>query len=415
MNKKQLNQNVVLFTESTPKFKEVTFVFRYLFPLEERKNTCASLIANMIQDRSIAYPTKKEMDYTTDMLYGTTLSARTASVGKTLMLEVRSRCIDGKYIDKDLIKEQLDFLAKVIETPLINEETLKEAKRILNDSLARDIEKPARYAIKEAMETGYPGQPISIFARGSQKDIAAITLEECTDFHQWILDCARIEVSCVGDVDETKLIAQLRESFHFYDREISLDFSYFAQKSGPRIVERTQDISQSTLVKFAALPVAPNKKAFTALRIANCMFGEIPSSMLFQEVREKRSLCYSIYSSLLPYDGLMLVVTSLEDKHVLSTNDLVDQLLSTFQKEAFDDHLFASAKETLYNRYRVIADDPYAIIDYQLRNNCIGLQQSLDDMIAQISEITPEDVQEVLQKVFFSFNFQLRTKEETNG
>ncbi len=410
MNKIQLNQNVVLFTEPTTRFKETTLVLRYMFPLKAKESTVAALLANMMQDRSEVYPTKQAMDYASDMLYGLTLSARTTSIGKTQMIELRSRCINGGYVQEALLEQQIQFLSDCGERVLMSEDTLNEAKKTLRSALLRDREKPVRLALKQAMQAGYSTQPIAISANGELDEIDQVSLSQIKAFHAFLLDGSRIEVSLVGDFDQSSVVDSLKRSFHFYDREILLDFAYQAEKSGPRDLSVQENLSQSTLVKFISTSIAPTKKIFTALRLANCMFGEIPSSILFQEVREKRSLCYSIFSTLLSYDGLMVVVTSVDDANIELTDTLVDDLLQQFKQSA-DADLLQSAKETLLVRYQTIDDDAYSIIDYQLRNNCLGLTETPQDMMDQINACGIEDIRQAIQYLQFSFNFMLRTKE----
>ena len=64
---------------------------------------------------------------------------------------------------------------------------------------------------------------------------------------------------------------------------------------------------------------------YWTLRTGSCIFGQLPTSLLFQEVREKRSLCYSIYSSILSYDGVMSVSTGIDSAHLDEVKELVEQ------------------------------------------------------------------------------------------
>lgn len=414
MNKKQICQNVVLYSEPTKKFKDISLAIRWFLPLDERSMSLASLLVGIMNDRSIKYPTKQLMDAKTDWLYGSAFSVRTAKTGATLMIETKAKCVEDQFVNHPVFAELMEFLSEILLHPLINEETFEESKKLALQAVAREKESPVKYAIRQAFSQGYAQQPIAISERGSANHLEKATLKDIKHFHHKLIDESRWEFFVVGNVEEAKVLESIRQNFKPYDRLLDLQVYYQAQKTSKEDIHESLKISQSTLIKVASVNTVPTKKQYVALRLANCLFGETPNSVLFQEVREKRSLCYSISSGLLPYDGLLMVMTSLADETIEETSQLIDDLLDQLKHQPIDETLFKDSKVALIDRYLSIQDDGFSLIDYQLRNNSLGINQSPEEMIEVIESITPQDVRESLQTIKFSYNYLLRGNEVVN-
>ena len=65
------------------------------------------------------------------------------------------------------------------------------------------------------------------------------------------------------------------------------------------------------------------------------LLGQLPNSLLFSEIREKRNLCYSIYSNLMHYDGIMSIHTGISKTQRDLVLQLIDEQIETIRKNAF--------------------------------------------------------------------------------
>ena len=94
-----------------------------------------------------------------------------------------------------------------------------------------------------------------------------------------------------------------------------------------------------------------------ATRLMSYLLGQLPNSLLFAEIREKRNLCYSIYSNLLHYDGILSVHTGISKKQRDLVLSLIDEQIETIRNDGFSETLFQSAKALMINNYQGIEDD----------------------------------------------------------
>lgn len=408
MKQHVLRQNVVLYYDQVDYFKENTISVKFIFSYKEKVHDALAILTNLFKDRTEKYPTKQRFEKAQDDLYGAIVNASAVSMGESLILDVKVRCIDDHYVNEALFAAQIALLSEVINHPLITDETFQEAVKVTLDSLNRDEEKPMNRALRSTFASGYADQAIAFSSKGSKQGIPKVTIKQVRALHQWLLNESRIEIYAVGHCDGATAEALVLEHFDFRDREIKYQVLSRANHQGPRLAGESTDLSQSTLILCAQIDLEPTRRMYTALRLANCYFGEVPSSLLFNEVREKQSLCYSIYSTLLPYDGLLLVMTQVARENLEKSSELIQALLTQAQETLLDDETLEGYKKILRSRYETIDDDPGSIIDFQLRNNVLGKVDDRAAQLKEIDEITGKDVKAVLQGLYFNYIFMLK-------
>ena len=135
----EICQGVALHVLPSKKFKEIGWYIRFLQPLNEERASVWSLLALMMSDRLKAYPSKQMMSRHLDDLYGMVIGAQTIGYGRSQVLELRMKMMHPCFAhdSEEYLTEGIAFLREMITRPLLNEECLQEAKRILHAKLKR--------------------------------------------------------------------------------------------------------------------------------------------------------------------------------------------------------------------------------------------------------------------------------------
>lgn len=116
-------------------------------------------------------------------------------------------------------------------------------------------------------------------------------------------------------------------------------------------------------------------KNYWPLKVANAMLGQYPSSFLFQEVREKHSLCYSIYSNLISFDGALGITTGIQRKDIEKAIALIHEQVEKIKSGAFSEELFATSKDLLYASIKGTKDEMASFMAYAYQ--CALLKEPL--------------------------------------
>ncbi len=406
MRKIQLNHGVCLHIENTNKFKDVTVSVRFLTPFTKECPTLRSLLGMMLVDRTGTYDTKLKLQKQLDYLYGANLYYKVTGYGKGHVLEIKSQVLNERYTKQSLLKEQFELLYEVLENPLLNETTFQEAKRILKEKFERLLDTPSSYASKKLLEEGAKGDTLSIHAAGDLDVIEKVTLEDVKNEYTGLLHKNQIDIFVIGDVNEEEVIALCNEYFHFTSNQ-EFDSFYKIQLQEYAMSSEKKDIQQSILSVLYRTGITIQDEDYWTLRVLNGMFGAFPTSYLFQEVREKRSLCYSIYSSIIAYDGALVVQTGIDVDKVDLVLSLIQEQLQHLQKHEFTDELVVTTKEMLKNGLLTIEDSVSSLIGLGYQNRLLHNNQSLTDFIAGIDQVSSDDLIRVANQLQLQYTFVL--------
>ena len=121
--------------------------------------------------------------------------------------------------------------------------------------------------------------------------------------------------------------------------------------------------------------------------------------MLFQNIREKHSLCYSIFTNLISFDGAMILSTGIEHTNIEKTLQLIDEQLEKCRNGEYDDELIVTTKRMLINGLKAGMDSMNGVLSYTYNNCLLNREYSIDENIEQIKKVSREDLNSVFEKM----------------
>ena len=419
MRSEILCKNVEMHILETGKFKDVILSFRFFNELKTPDSWVRTVLALMLADRCEKYPTKREVSCCLDGLYGASASARTTTYGQGQILEFRVKALNEKYVGGDLLQRQIALAAQFLLHPLKEGDQLspalfKEAMINLKAMIQRRSDNPSAYAASQCAKLMGQGQALGISVLPTMEEAEAITLEQVSAAYEKMIREDRIDMFVEGQVDAATVTSLLKHAFPLEDRELEIKSEYLTEKEQPEEKSETRAIDQTTLVMMYPTHVTLSSPDYWTLRTGSCIFGQLPTSLLFQEVREKRSLCYSIYSSILSYDGVMSVSTGIDSAHLDEVKELVEQQRQRMAEGDFDEEMLNAAKEMLINSILASEDDPLSMINREFQNCLLGQTRSLDKISDEIRSVDREAIRKLFAAMECKAVFALIQKEDAH-
>ncbi|MDD6466768.1 MAG: pitrilysin family protein [Erysipelotrichaceae bacterium] len=394
----------------TDKFKDVTISLRFSKPLNQTNATVRSLLGMMLVDRTQKYNTKLSMQRQLDYLYGANLYHKITGYGTAHVLEIKLQVINERYTNQPLLENQFALLHEVIFAPLLTEESFQEAKRLLKEKFDRSLDTPAVFASKRLLELAANDQPLAIDASGNPSLIGSITLQQVQKEYDSLINENMVDCFVVGDYQETRVSDFVDQYLNLHGNQNSSSFYHLQKQEFNRVVEQMQ-IQQTVLSQLYRTGINIADDDYWALRITNALLGVYPTSLLFQEVREKRSLCYSIYSSIIAYDGALVIQTGINKENVELVEELIKQQMVRLQNGDFNDDLLQTTKEMMMNGLKTIEDDVSSIIGLRYQNVLLNRQNQLLDFIHQIAQVSKEDVMRIAKQLELQCTFVLQQED----
>lgn len=385
--KVQINQ---VFYQQTNKYKDITLVFRFFIPLTK---TNASLVATMLyilEDRNQAYPTKASMIKQMDYLYGATLTTSVVGYGQTLCVQIASKVVDPRFVNqKDLLQQHVEWFKTIITQPLFTNETITEAKTEMIAALKRVDEQPSKYAANQAHLAFANEAAFGVLTGGDKETIDLITMEQLQTFHQELIKNADWIGFVIGKFDLDQMVFWM--SLLPFKKQNSTISSYYMLTSDARDqINENKKISQSTLIQVLKTNSTLNDEYYYPNRIASIALGQLPTSYLFTEIREKRSLAYSIYSQYIAFDGVIFISTGINPTQVTLVDELIKEQVKRL--EAIDDVLLTQAKNMLINAIKTSEDDIAGWINLETMHYLINEPLDIEAIIKKIEAIDKHQI-----------------------
>lgn len=399
-----LAENVRLHLIETNKFKDVSISIRFMSDLSERKAAIRTLLSFMLPDSCEKYASKQAITSALDNLYGANITCKTNTYGQGQTLEMKIRCLNERFVLTSILEKQFALLHEFLFSPLMEKGYLsssifEESKINLKSMIQRFNDNPSMYAMIRSSEIAGAGYPLGLSSLGTEEIVDSLSIEEVSKEYQDLLKNDIVDIFVVGNVDWESIECYVKRFLPFTARSRVVPTYYqLPKQSFTQSVEKKK-IDQTMVSILANINCDIHSDNYWTTRVANAIFGQLPSSLLFQEVREKNSLCYSISSSLLSYDGMISINTGIEKKEVNRVIDLIKEQLQRVQKGDFSDDLLQTSKEMMINAILSAHDDASSLINFGYQNALLNRNQSIDETIERINAATKSEVIQAFAEV----------------
>jgi len=398
------------------KFKNIYINVRFLTKLNKERVLPIMLLSNILNESCKAYSDKFSVTKVLDNMYGATLNISNSVIGNYHMLIAKTTIIDPIYIKKNntLLKDAFSLLHEFLLNPLLqdnafNHAVFEEAKMNLKDAILRNEDDPSTYCMYEAMRKAGINQSLGHGVYGEVEDVDAVTMEEVVRVYYEIIKNAKCNILVLGDVDEKEIDTYVEKYLNFNRNTLDIPCNYCLKNNeNGKVYYETKEISQSYITNLYTTEIKNDSSEFASLKVANAILGQLPTSLLFQEIREKHSLCYTIYSALFPYDGVLGISTGVEVGDEDITLTLIAEQIERVKRGEFDDNLIDTAKRMLINSLHSTYDSVDATFGLIYRNILFNKMDTIQELIHDIEVVRKEDIMNVMSKCQLCTSYVLK-------
>ena len=187
----------------------------------------------------------------------------------------------------------LDILADILQHSVFDPEELAREQAVVIQEIGQTKDTPDDLVFDYFQETAYPDQPMGRSILGTAEGVSGFGRADLIGYMAQHYRAPRMIVSAAGRVDHDALVAQAGELLA--DLPPAHDDGPEAAHYGGGDFREQRDLEQVHLLAgFGG--VSYEDPDFYVAQVFSTLLGGGMSSRLFQELREKRGLCYSVYS-----------------------------------------------------------------------------------------------------------------------
>jgi len=188
----------------------------------------------------------------------------------------------------------LDILADILQIPRYAEDELEREREVILQEIAATRDSPDEIAYELLQDAAFPEQAIGRPILGTAKSVKGFGAGDLRTFLKANYGAKRMVLSAAGNVSHADLVRHAEAQFGGLNGGVGGRFEPARYVGGTRT--SAKPFEQSHLLMAFAGPAYRTPEFYVA-QVFSGLFGGGMSSRLFQEVRERRGLCYAIYSS----------------------------------------------------------------------------------------------------------------------
>jgi zinc protease len=300
--------------------------------------------------------------------------------------------------------EAAELLRLALTRPRFDAAPLERMRQSILASIRRASTNPGSIASDTFWSAAFPGHPYGRRGAGTLDSVAAITREDLTALHGRIVARDNLKVAVVGDITAAELGPLLDAIFGELPakgRLVAVPDAVIAATGERRVVPL--DVPQAT-ISFGLPGLKRDDPDFIPAFVLNHILGGGGfSSRLYQEVREKRGLAYSVSSGLAALDATGLVTggTSTRNDRAAESLAVITAELQRIGAEGPTSLELEQAKRYLIGSWALRFETSTQIASNLLRVQLDGLEPDyLDRRNALIDAVTLDDVRRVAGRLF---------------
>ncbi|NUK04507.1 insulinase family protein [Streptomyces lunaelactis] len=316
-------------------------------------------------------------------------------------------CYYARVLDTDL-PLAIDVVCDMLTGSLILQDDVDAERGVILEEIAMTEDDPGDCVHDLFAHTMLGDTPLGRPVLGTVDTVNALDADRIRRFYKKHYDPTHLVVAAAGNVDHATVVRQVRKAFEKAGALSRTDAVPTAPRDGHRSLRtagRVELLNRKTEQAHVVLGMpglARTDERRWALGVLNTALGGGMSSRLFQEVREKRGLAYSVYSYTSGFadTGLFGVYAGCRPSQVHDVLKICRDELDRVASDGLSDEEIGRAIGQLSGSTVLGLEDTGALMNRIGKSElCWGEQMSVDDMLARIAAVTPDDVRAVAGEV----------------
>ncbi|MGW6401053.1 M16 family metallopeptidase [Streptomyces sp. NPDC055134] len=316
-------------------------------------------------------------------------------------------CYYARVLDTDL-PLAIDVVCDMLTGSLIEEADVDAERGVILEEIAMTEDDPGDCVHDLFAHTMLGDTPLGRPVLGTVDTINALNRGQIARFYKKHYDPTHLVVAAAGNVDHNKVVRQVRAAFEKAGALTRTDAVPMAPRDGSKPVRaagRMELLGRKTEQAHVILGMpglARTDERRWAMGVLNTALGGGMSSRLFQEVREKRGLAYSVYSYTSGFAdcGLFGVYAGCRPSQVHDVLKICRDELTHVAEHGLSDDEIGRAIGQLAGSTVLGLEDTGALMNRIGKSElCWGEQMSVSDMLEEIASVTPDEVRAVARDI----------------
>src|SRR5215218_9025660 len=295
----------------------------------------------------------------------------------------------------------VDLLADIVLRPAFSAEEIEREKKVILEEIKMVEDTPDDLVHELFTQHFWEGHPLGRPILGSPETVESFTAASLLEYFGAAYVGRNMIISAAGNLEHAKVRELVDRAFGAVPAD-GEPLSAAPPRVVPQVITRTKELEQSHIC-LGTNSYPQNHEDRYVSYIMNTVLGGSMSSRLFQNVREKRGLAYSVFSGLSAYRdaGNMTIYAGCSNQAVGEVIDLCVEELRGMKSTPVPDTELRRAKDHLKGSLMLSLENTASRMSHLARQEIyFDRHFGLDETLAGVERVTTEDVQRVAEDLF---------------
>lgn len=296
----------------------------------------------------------------------------------------------------------VDILGDILLNPLFDPAEMAKEKKVIFEEINMVEDTPDDLVMERFTQSFWRGHPLGRPILGTKRSVSALRRDELGDFFGRVYRPANLVVAAAGHL-EHRVASELAHRHFGALAPGPAAPNGRPPRPAPAIVTRSKKELEQVHFCLGTRSCSQSHEDRYATYILNTVLGGSMSSRLFQNVREKRGLVYSISSGVAAYSdaGVLTVYAGTGLESVDEVVRLTVEEFRRMREETVPPEELRRAKDHLKGSLMLSLENTSSRMNHMARQEIyFGRQFTLDEILERIEEVSAEDVQRVAREIF---------------
>jgi predicted Zn-dependent peptidase len=330
-----------------------------------------------------------------------------------------------KTVDKDLPRA-FDLLADMLTNPRFDETELEREQQVIVEEMRMVEDSPEEYLGELFNQAIFPQHPLGMPIEGTEKTVRAFNHRVTDEFHKQVFQPENLVIAVAGNIEHAPIVELAKR---FFGRQkakggrrrtaaaAEFEDSAAPELSAPILLKKKRGLEQAHFVLATPWIDARSERRYAAHLLENIL-GNGTSSRLWQTIRERHGLAYSVGASGVSFldCGFFSVYAGTAPNQIGKAIDLSVAELKKIKREGVSAEEIELAKQQSVATILLgLEDSSNRAANLAQQEITFGKQIPLEETLRKIEQVRAEEIRELAQEFFQTERIALAALGNLNG
>lgn len=325
-----------------------------------------------------------------------------------------------KVVDKNAL-QALDLIADMLANPRFDEKEMRREQKVILEEIKMVEDSPEEILGEIFTEKFFPNHPLGLPIEGTRKTVKTFNHDTTLDFHRAIYSSENLVVACAGNVEHQPIVDLMKKIFvhqSIENRSLQIEDSVTApQPAAPIVIKSKQNLEQAHVIIASPWLAATDERRYAGSLLVSIL-GDGNSSRLWQTIREKRGLAYSVGADASEFQdcGIFSIYAGCSPEKVGEVVDLsIAELKKIKTHGVTEDELILAKEQTTASILLGLEDSASRAEVLAQQEITYGRLIPVEESLEKFNAVTTGQIQRLAQEFFQTEKIALGALGNLNG